>query len=385
MDVNFDEEFQTMTTTPRTFPCDELTDIQGKKINVRQLANDYHLILITLKNTECKVCPQLLHVLNLYGMDPDCYKYVDPFTHQVLEIDNLRKKFFGLMLLKDAYFIIFCPGSTAEVSKIQQTTCFQRYPFVAGEQAMSLGKALKLNMSDEELWPAILKVSRDTLNVQSICIGREPGNYYQKNLIKRLLSERVRWEMQGIKVIQKARNTIDRLQRRMVKCQEKNLVAGRTLSLLPTPLQVSAPAPPSTDLHQARSPQHLPAEILDLILSFDTNTASLVKVARTSRLFYITVCGILVHRLRSQMNTLWTALPQQNGEPILDEMDAMNPELNRWEESEQGVGFRELERRVESIQALVNDVNYWTKQWVSRRIRAPVNSSSGTPVAVKST
>ncbi|OAD69566.1 hypothetical protein PHYBLDRAFT_159795 [Phycomyces blakesleeanus NRRL 1555(-)] len=261
---------------------------------------------------------------------------------------------------------------------------------------MSLGRDLKLNMSDEELWPAIQKVSRDTLNVQTIYIGREPGNYYHTHLIKRLLCERVRWEMHGIKAIQQARSAVDRLQRRMIKCQEKSLTVGKTLSLLqalPTPPQVSASVTPSTNLHQSQlpappsrcSPQQLPAEILDLILSFDTSTTSLVKVARTSRLFYITVCSILVHRLRSQMNTLWTALPQQNGEPILDEMDAMNPALNRWEESDQGVGFRELEKRVEAIQELVTDVNYWTKQWVSRRIRAPVNSSSRTPVAVKST
>jgi hypothetical protein len=59
---------------------------------VNQLASNYHLILITLKNTTCPACPQLLRVLNMYGLDPDQNTLADPFTHQQVTIDSSRKR-----------------------------------------------------------------------------------------------------------------------------------------------------------------------------------------------------------------------------------------------------------------------------------------------------
>lgn len=57
-----------------------------------RLASDYHLILITLKRISCPVCPQLLRILNLYGLDPNTNQYVDPFTQKVWEINPHRKR-----------------------------------------------------------------------------------------------------------------------------------------------------------------------------------------------------------------------------------------------------------------------------------------------------
>jgi uncharacterized protein YlaN (UPF0358 family) len=50
------------------------------------------LILITLKNTTCPICPQLLKILNMYGLEANVNTFSDPFSQQVWEIDDIRKK-----------------------------------------------------------------------------------------------------------------------------------------------------------------------------------------------------------------------------------------------------------------------------------------------------
>lgn len=57
-----------------------------------KLAASHHLILITLKNTTCPVCPQLLRILNVYGLDSDNNSLSDPFTLQEWKIDTIRKR-----------------------------------------------------------------------------------------------------------------------------------------------------------------------------------------------------------------------------------------------------------------------------------------------------
>lgn len=65
---------------------------KGRPVNVEQLASDYSLILITLKRADCPACQQLLHYLNLYGLDPDMTEYNDPFLNETLRIDPEQKK-----------------------------------------------------------------------------------------------------------------------------------------------------------------------------------------------------------------------------------------------------------------------------------------------------
>lgn len=124
--------FATMATRPRTFPLRQLTDVevrrpcnlgggkwgvrsvsialctvkltqtslQEKLVDVPRLASEYHLIVITLKSTRCPVCPQLLKILNVYGLDAMTNTYVDPFTQKVWQIDKNRKR------VRDAVFYI---------------------------------------------------------------------------------------------------------------------------------------------------------------------------------------------------------------------------------------------------------------------------------------
>ncbi|ORZ23353.1 hypothetical protein BCR42DRAFT_487339 [Absidia repens] len=424
VDADFLDGFQTMTSTIRQFPSCELKDIKGHKIDVKQLAQEYRLILITFKSASCLVCPQLLHILNMYGLVSDCTTYEDPFTLEEWEIDEPTKKFFRLLLQKDAYFIVLCPGADDQVAQIQNKTNFN-YPFIASEQAISLGKALKMNMSDDELWPATMEVTKDTLDVTPIYIGRSAGHYYHQYLLKLLVRERGRCEMKGVIAMREAYDTVDRLKRKIIKCEKKSMATWiLTLSSTKTkknaaPSLATSPTSPSptvsstssltsttnsstvvvsqastntnatTPTHISPSPSlssvntsttttttdsptkstnHLPPELLELALSFIDNTSTLVSITRVSRLYFITVCNILVKRLRSKMETLRLALPQgDNGECLVDETDVFNKFVNRWGESDQGIGYRDLERRVIDLVQLVDDIGKWTRCWSPRR------------------
>ncbi|KAI8339423.1 hypothetical protein BC941DRAFT_420448 [Chlamydoabsidia padenii] len=363
IDDDFLDGFQTMTSAVRQFPSMELKDIKGNKVDIKKLAHDYRLILITLKNASCMVCPQLLHILNLYGLDPTCTTYQDPFTLEEMEIDEPTKKFFRLILLQDAYFVVLCPGEPAEVADIQYKTHFQ-YPFIAGDQALSLGKALKMNMSDQDLWPATMEVTKDDLDVSPIYIGRGPGNYYHKYLLKLLVRERGKCEMKGVLAMREAYDTLDRLKRKIIKCEQKSLATW----ILTTTTRIK-PQVNSTDITTSSSSSpSLPPELLEHILSFIEDTAPLVSITRVSRLYFITVCNILIHRLRTRMERLRRALPLgDDGQCLTEETDVFNKFVNRWGDNGQGVGFRDLEQRLDDLLVLVIDIGKWTRCWSPRR------------------
>ncbi|KAI7853218.1 hypothetical protein BDC45DRAFT_511634 [Circinella umbellata] len=389
--MEFDDfgSFQTMATTPRTFPQGELIDVKGQRVNVRQLAADYLLVLITLKSIECPVCPQLLKILNLYGLELDVDRYIDPFTQREWEIEPDRKKFFRLLLKQDAYFIVVCPGDEKAIAEIQEQTPFMHYPFIGGEQADILGRSLKLKMSDTELWPATLEVEPKTLATKPISIGRAPGQYYQMRLIQKLFIERCRLEMQGVETMKEAWSLIDQQKRRIVKCQEKKL-AGYNLSLLSprqhapsTPLTAKTKDEENKEIMKDKEDEAidvttnncrslhdvLPPEVLDIVMSFTTNTRALVKAARTSRTFYLTVCNVIIARLRERILMVQNALPKKDGQALAVNDETISIGLDRWHQDPEGIGYRELERRVSSLRAIVADVDKWTRHWSPRKTR----------------
>ncbi|KAI7861516.1 hypothetical protein BDF14DRAFT_1746812 [Spinellus fusiger] len=360
------------TNSIRVFPTYPLSDVKGRAINVQQLAKDHRLILIVVKNSKCKLSPELLRILNLYGLDPHCTTYKDPFTREEMSIDPQRKRFFRFLLERDAYFIVLCPGPCEEVAKMQRDAHFEQYPFIGGDQANKLGECLNLGLK-EDLGSAIMKVSRHSLYVDYVCGGIREGHYTQDLLLKRLLSERVRWEMKGCHLLKEAHRCVDRLKRRIVKCENKKMVVGVPMPLL---FPVDCPLTPEPTRLQPTFASCLPLEILELILSMTSSTVDLVRMSRTSQQFYMTVCHILSSRIRHQMDIVLNALPVKNEQVISDEMEAMNPGVNRWTECEQGISYRELQSRIETMSQLLNDVCSWTRHWIPRSPRQTLRTRS---------
>lgn len=270
-----------------------------------------------------------------------------------------------LLLKKDAYFVILCPGSCAEVRQLQTSIPFTDYPFIAGDQVMTLGAELKLIMSDTELWPAILTVQKETLATEILTIGRRPGSYYQQPLLKRFIIERCRMEMRGINISEETQLLIDQLKRRIAKCNNKTLVLS-SLSLSP---------PATTNTHTDLFHQ-LPVEVLEKILSCLPDTKSLIRVSGVSRRLYITSCHVMILRLRQSMQKLRGALPQSDESVLVEVDEAVNDCLDRWKEDPEGIGIRELERRVEHLERQVTSASKWTRRWSVRRPRefAPRNT-----------
>ncbi|KAG0171318.1 hypothetical protein DFQ30_001150 [Apophysomyces sp. BC1015] len=366
-----------MTTTTRMFPCMELTDIRGQTVQVNQLAAIYRVFLITLKHAKCPVCPQLLHILNLYGLDPNKTTYTDPFTHEELGISPNEKNFFQNLLQKDAYFIVVCPGSSEFVADIQQR-CNFRYPFVAGDQAMTLGKALRLNMSEKELWPAIVELSEDASVARPVSIGRSPGRYSHNSLFVSLITLRIQKETHGNRLMHDANDLVRSIKRRMIKCRESKL-ASSSLQLVPPRLPVSVPtslssshAPPPAPVTPLTDGDHtylqnMPTEILGLVFSFIPETAALMEAARTCRLFYLTACDSLVDRLGKHVDSVAVALPQHEGQMTQESHQRTRDDWSRWEKAVDAAGFRDLQRRILALESLVSGVGKWTRQWGARR------------------
>lgn len=338
----------------------------------------------------------------MYGLDSDMNSFSDyPYSPQKWEIDTVQKKYFRLLLKYDAYFIVLCPGTNAQVEEIQRSIPFLGYPFIAGEQASILAKALKVQFSEIEFMPAILEVSPGTLAVNPIYIGRGPGNYFHQYLLKKLIDDRCKLETKGIICIRDINEMINQLKRKIKKCQNGELALA-ALSLSTRPLSSPKPAEPADDAKSSASTTYttdtpstitttesvsalskmdtdtstdkqtkkqllvdLPLEILEIIFSsYCDDINSLVKTSGTCRLFYIAICNVLVLRLRNEMSYIKPALPQENGIVIWDEADVFDPSLDRWSENNgEGIPFSELNRRVSSATQLISSISQWTLRW----------------------
>ncbi|KAK4517042.1 uncharacterized protein ATC70_000370 [Mucor velutinosus] len=407
-----DDVFQTMTITPRAFPQMDLLDVRGNRVDVKQLATDYHLILITLKNATCPACPQLLKVLNMYGLDPDCHEFIDPFTHQEFTIDPVRKRFFRLLLKYDAYFLVLCPGTNAQVGQIQAKTPFLDYPFISTEGgAVELVRALKVHLSDAEFMPAMLRVANN-LAVDSVYIGRGPGQYFHQYLLKRLIETRCKLEMSGIICLRDAHEIMNQLKRRSIKCQQGKLASNwinmkrpLTAQCLSRPPTKRSPPPllnksdkaivisdlndiPVKDITHlqdsatSRLVDDVPSEILELVLDcLADDTPSLVRASRTCRKFYVAICNVLIASIRRQMAYLEPALPHQESQVVWDEADVADESLDRWSGGyQEGFPYRELFKRVSDARNVLIRTSEWTRHWSPRSSNhsSSANSSNGT-------
>jgi hypothetical protein len=116
----------------------------------------------------------------------------------------------------------------------------------------------------------------------------------------------------------------------------------------------------------------LPLELLEIIFSsFCDDISSLVKVSGTCRAFYVATCNVMMLCLRRQMTFLKPALPQQRGNVVWDEAEVADQSLDRWSDNQEGIPFRELERRVSVTKDLILNISHWTRRWNPRsRLRS---------------
>ena len=63
------------------------------------------------------------------------------------------------------------------------------------------------------------------------------------------------------------------------------------------------------------------------------------------------------------------ALPKKEGHALAVDDETISMGLDRWHQDPEGIGYRELERRVSSLRAIVADVDKWTRHWSPRKTR----------------
>ncbi|CAG8795434.1 11894_t:CDS:2, partial [Racocetra persica] len=184
-----------------------VVDLNGHSINIKELAKLHVLILITLKAAWCPVCPQLLLILNLYGLqDSPPESFRDPFDGSIMmKVPSEEIPFNRLLLRTDAYFIIICPGPADEVRRIQELCNFSKfpYPFIVDE-GLSLASQIGLRMSRTEMWPFIGHIYPETRIIFPISLGRGPGLYGHNQLLKYLHEYRVQIEKSANDHVSKA-------------------------------------------------------------------------------------------------------------------------------------------------------------------------------------
>ena len=112
----------------RTFPS-TLTTIDGKEIDVQQLAKEKNLVVVTLKAPWCRVCHRQL--LRLKALWP--------------ELEPCR-----------VTFVVLAPGPAHELARVRERTGFD-FPFVADEN-LDIARALQLEMGAGQMVPALFHV-----------------------------------------------------------------------------------------------------------------------------------------------------------------------------------------------------------------------------------
>ncbi|RIB09747.1 hypothetical protein C2G38_2107792 [Gigaspora rosea] len=185
-----------------------VVDLDGHSVNIKELAKLHVLILITLKAGWCPVCPQLLQILNIYGLQnnpPEIFQ--DPFNRSIIaKVPPEDLPFNRLLLKSDAYFIIICPGPADEVRRIQELCNFSKYPypFIVDED-LSLASQIGLRMSRTEILPFIGHIYPETRMIFPINWGRGPGIYGHDKLLKYLYGYRIRVEKKAFEHVSKAK------------------------------------------------------------------------------------------------------------------------------------------------------------------------------------
>ena len=108
------------------FP-DIIKDIDGSVIDLKQMASQKRLAVITLKTAECPVCQK-----------------------QLIRI----KERLSELTVCNVTFIVLSPGSIDKIQKAKSKTQFP-FPFIKDED-LTISKSLNLNIDENQILPSIL-------------------------------------------------------------------------------------------------------------------------------------------------------------------------------------------------------------------------------------
>ena len=135
------------------FP-DIIKDMDGSVINLKQMAFQKKLAVITLKTAECPVCQK-----------------------QLIRI----KERLSELTVCNVTFIVLSPGPVDKIQQVKSKTQFP-YPFIH-DDGLKISKSLKLNINDNEILPSILILNKN-LEIEWEQRGRNAFYFGDPDLMK---------------------------------------------------------------------------------------------------------------------------------------------------------------------------------------------------------
>ena len=140
---------------PAKFPS-QVSSVDGKIVDVAQLAKKNKLVIVTLKATWCEVCQEQLY--------------------------RIKKKLYESKACGLTYLVL-APGPKEELKTIQKATGFP-FPFIE-DKDLRIAESLGLRMSKEEIFPSIFVLNGD-LTIGWMQAGRGEGAYGDPDLFEAL-------------------------------------------------------------------------------------------------------------------------------------------------------------------------------------------------------
>ena len=108
------------------FP-DIITDINGSVIDLKKMAFNKRVIIVTIKTAECPVC-----------------------QHQLIRI----KEKLNELVACNVTFLVLSPGPIDKIKKVKSSTKFP-FPFIM-DNNLEISKSLNLNIDEFQILPSIL-------------------------------------------------------------------------------------------------------------------------------------------------------------------------------------------------------------------------------------
>lgn len=140
------------------FP-ESIADTEGNIINLKELAAQKTLAVITMKSSDCAVCQnQILRIMENFNKLSSC----------------------------NVTFLILAPGSVEKLQKVKKITKFP-FPFIL-DQNLKITRSLDLLLNDSQILPSIL-ILNEKLEVEWSQKGRNAFYFGDPKLMKYLKCE----------------------------------------------------------------------------------------------------------------------------------------------------------------------------------------------------